>query len=110
MWLQQMFAWLNVLVYAGGAVVCGLQLGRSRWAGLLTGAFVVETTVLAYYQLAILATSSGLVNVRLLGAVSAFASLVGLGARIGIVWGLSGLLTDAGRASTGAPVSPSAGV
>jgi hypothetical protein len=108
MWFQQMFAWLNVLVIGSGAVVCGLNLGRSRWAGLLTVAFVAETTVLAYYQLAILATRSGLVNLTLVGAASAFAALVGLGARIGIVWGLSGLLSDAARASTLSQSTPSA--
>ena len=46
--LQEIPGWLSVLVAAGGAVVSGLSLGRSRWAMLLLGGFSAEAVALAF--------------------------------------------------------------
>ena len=92
--LQQVFSWLNVLVAASGAIVCGMKVGRSRWAGLLTGAFVAEATILAFYPLAALLVRSGGLKVSSLGAAYLLVSIASVAARIAVVAGVGGVLSE----------------
>jgi hypothetical protein len=103
MLLHQAFAWLGVLAVTGAAVVCGLNLGRSRWAGLLMGAFIAEALVMGYFQIAIFLTQRGTVSAAGLGVVSLLGNLVTLGAHVCIVKGLLGLFSELAGRSAPAP-------
>jgi hypothetical protein len=96
MWLQEMFAWVGVLLSAGGAVVSGLNLGRSRWAGLLLGGFLAEATVLAFYRVMAVAIRSEAIGVSSAGAAFLIASIIGLAGRAAIVRGVAGVLSEVG--------------
>lgn len=92
--MQEMTAWIHVLVAAGGAVLSGLHLGRTRWAVLLTAGFATEAAVSAFYRVAIMLTRSTGSGMSSLGMAFALASLVGLAARVAVVAGVGGLLSE----------------
>lgn len=101
--MQQIFAWINVLVAVGGAVISAMNLRRSRWAGLLLGGFVVETAVLMFYSLAALAIRNHLIAAAHLGAEYLMASVVGIVARASVVVGLAGVLSELSGSSKSLP-------
>ena len=103
MWLQEAFGWLGVLLTFTGAVVSGLNLGRSRWAWWFLGGFLAEATVSAFYRVMGLAMRSHAIEVASVGAAYALASLIGLAGRVAIVRGVAGVLSEAGARSPAAP-------
>jgi hypothetical protein len=94
MLLQDIPVWLSVLMAMGGAIVCGINLGRTRWAAVLMGGFFAEALAMAFSRLAVMAAQSGLTAMGRMGAAFAIASLIGLAGRGAIVMGVAGLLAD----------------
>lgn len=96
--LREAVGWLSVLVSVAGLVVCALQLGRLRWAGVLMGGFALEALVSAFYRvftlLALRAGGAGL------GAALSLVSLIGVLGHVAIVVGVAGLLADLRRATS----------
>ena len=103
MWLQEMFGWLGVLLSATGAVLSALNLGRSRWAGLLLGGFFAEATVSAFYRVIALAIRMEAIEVSSVGAAYFIASLIGLAGRAAIVRGIAGVLSEVADSSPRVP-------
>jgi hypothetical protein len=95
--LQEIPAWLSVLVSASGAVVSGLSLGRSRWAPILLGGFVAETFALLFFRAASLGLRSGSLQASGVGVAFLVASLLGLIGRGTVVAGIAGMFSDLGR-------------
>jgi hypothetical protein len=92
--LQEIPGWLSVLVAAGGAVVSGLSLGRSRWAMLLLGGFSAEAVALAFSRVALLGIRSGVWQPSNLGVAFAATSFLGLAGRVLVVAGVAGVLAE----------------
>ena len=95
--LQEIPAWLSVLVSASGAVVSGLNLERSRWAPILLGGFVAETIALLFFRAASFALRSGSLHASGAGVVFLVALLLGLIGRGTVVAGIAGMFSDLGR-------------
>lgn len=92
--LRDMVGWLSVLPAIAGLIVSVLNLGRSRWVGLLVGGFAVETVVSVFYRLATLMIGRGSMSATGFGLSFTLASLVGLLANTAIVGGLAGVLSE----------------
>jgi hypothetical protein len=97
--LRELVGWLGVLPPLGGAILCALHLGRSRWAAVLTAGFSVETVILLFYRVVTLAMSRGLIGQGGVGAAFLLASLLGLAARTTIVAAVAGVLADLARSA-----------
>jgi hypothetical protein len=91
--LQDIPVWLNVLVAIVGTVVCAVNIGRSRWAGLLAAGFFGETISMAFSRLAVMAMRHG-VSPGSMGAALFLAGMIGLASRAAIVGGVAALLSD----------------
>jgi hypothetical protein len=101
--LRELVGWLGVLPPLGGAVLCALHLGRSRWAALLAAGFSVETLIVLFYRVVTLAMIHGLISQGSVGSAFLLASLVGLAARTTIVAAVAGLLADLARSAPSPP-------
>lgn len=104
--LQEIPAWLSVLVALAGAVVSGLSLGRSRWATFLLGGFVAEATALACSRVAVLAIRNGVLAAPSVAVVFAATSLLALAGRGAVVAGVAGVLADLRTASVASANEP----
>ena len=106
--LQEIPAWLSLLVAVGGAVVCGMNLARSRWAPILLGGFVAEVIASLFFRAASLGLRSGAAQTSVVGVAFLVASLLGLIGRGSVVAGLAGIFADLKSApsdvGTGQPV------
>ena len=97
--LRELVGWLGVLPPLGGAVLCALHLGRSRWAALLTAGFSVETLIVIFYRVVTLAMTRGLISQAGVGAAFLLASLMGVAARTTIVAAVAGVLAELARSA-----------
>ena len=95
--LQEIPAWLGLFVAIGGAVVCLLNLGRSRWAMLLLAGFVAETITLAFTRVVLIAMRSGALDPSSIGIAFFGSSLLGLIGSTLVVVGLAGVFSDLRR-------------
>jgi hypothetical protein len=100
--LQEIPAWLSFFVAATGAVVSGLNLGRSRWAPILLGGFVAETIASLFFRAASLGLRSGALQTSGIGVAFLVANLLGLIGQGTIVAGLAGMFSDLRRSGPGA--------
>ncbi|MEO8359165.1 MAG: hypothetical protein ABI672_03965 [Vicinamibacteria bacterium] len=91
---QTIIAWTGVLVAGAGAVASGMNISRSKWAVLLTGAFAIETAVLVFFRLAVQFATSGVLGASTVGALFLMASVVGVASRAAIVAGIAGLFSE----------------
>jgi hypothetical protein len=98
--LQEIPAWLGVLVAVGGAVVSGLNLGRSRWAPILLGGFVAEVIASLFFRAASLGLRSGSLQASGIGVAFLVANLLGLIGQGSIVAGLAGMFSDLRKGAT----------
>jgi hypothetical protein len=99
--LQQLVWWVIILVNVGGAVVSGMALEHSRWAGLLLVGFLGEALVPAFYRvLPIVLHGTGTPELRLIYFLG---SLITLAAHLAVVGGVGGVLSGLGgpRGSSG---------
>ena len=107
--LQEIPAWLSLLVAVGGAVVSGMNLGRSRWAPILLGGFVAEVIASLFFRAATLGLRSGALQTSGVGVAFLVGNLLGLIGRGAVVAGLAGMFSDLRRGSStfgaGPPVS-----
>jgi hypothetical protein len=81
--------WLHVVTTLAALVVCLLHVGRSVWARVLAGAFLLQLLVSLFYQVISLLSRNGMTTSSVM-AVYAFASVVGLLGSIAMVAGLAG--------------------
>jgi hypothetical protein len=95
--LQEIPAWLSLLVAVGGAVISGLNLGRSRWAPILLGGFVAEVIASLFFRAASLGLRSGSLQAAGVGMAFLVASALGLIGRGAVVAGLGGMFADLRR-------------
>lgn len=82
-------AWAHILTTGAAFVVCLLYVGRSLWARVLAGAFLLQILVSLFYQLINVMGWHVYMATRLT-LFYGLASLVGLVASIGVVVGLAG--------------------
>jgi hypothetical protein len=91
--LQDIPAWLNILVAASGALVSALNLKRSRWAMVLLGGFVVEIVALLSSLAAMVGLRNGAAREGI-GLVFGAAALLGIVGKASVVGGLAGVLSE----------------
>jgi hypothetical protein len=106
--LREAVGWLPVLLSLAAVIVCAFGMGRSRWAWLLLGGFVLETAVLGFYRASSFAMSRGVMDPARLRDVFLMFSVVGALARAIIIGGIAGVLFDppASRARSVPPPRP----
>jgi hypothetical protein len=97
--VQDLPGWLGVLMAAVGALVSGLNLGRSRWAAALLGGFVAELIALVFFRVAALGIRSGALQASSVGVAFFVASLLGLMGRGTVIAGLAGMFSELGSMS-----------
>jgi hypothetical protein len=102
--LQEVPAWLSLLVAGGGVVVSAIHMGRTRWAVVLLGGFFAETVAMAFSRLAVLGMRHGVTTTTSVGGALFLASLIGLAGRVAVVGGISGALSELRARSNGQPV------
>jgi len=99
--LAELVAWLHLLPSVAGFAVSVANLGRSRWAALLTTGFAAEVLVQLSYRVASLAIATGAMRSRAIAAGFTLASVLGFAAAVAIVVGIAGLLNDLRAAERG---------
>lgn len=93
-----------VLPPLAGAVVSGMHLGRTRWAGLLFAGFAAETVLSAFFRLASLLIRKGVLSSSGIAPAFGAASLLGFVAMAAVVAGVAGILGEL-RAAARPPVT-----
>jgi hypothetical protein len=97
---REIVAWLYLLPGLAAVLVCAAHLGKSRWAGVLLGGFLLQTVLSVLYRVATFATGGGVpVSSRGIGAALLVASILGLVANTAIVGGIAGLFLEVRRSS-----------
>ncbi len=98
--LQEIPAWLGVLVALGGMIACAASVGRTSWATVLVGGFFGEAIAMVFPRLAMWAVRGGIMTMASIGPALLLSSLIGLAGRVAVVGGVVGLLSDL-RSATG---------
>ncbi len=94
MMLQEIPAWLGVLVAACGMIACAASIGRTSWAGVLAGGFFGEAVGMAFPRLAVWAVRGSVMTMASIGPALVISSLIGLAGRVAVVGGVVGLLSE----------------
>jgi hypothetical protein len=103
--LYTVVGWLHVLTMLAALLVCLLHVGRSVWARLLAGAFLLQLVVSVFYQVVTLLSRNGSMSSNAF-AVYAIASLLGLLGSIAMVAGLAGAFAQIAGMTAGASERP----
>jgi len=100
--IQEVIRWLYVLIDLGAAVTCAAHVRRSPWAWALTGGFLLEAGVTAWYQVAILLLRHNEITAEAFGRLNTLLGvplgLLGLMGKLAIVGGVGGILLERERA------------
>lgn len=97
--LQEIPAWLGVLVAAVGMIACAASIGRTPWAAVLVGGFFGEAIAIAFPRLAVFGVRGGITTMASIGPALVVSSLIGLAGRVAVVAGVAGLLSSLRKAA-----------
>jgi hypothetical protein len=91
--MQELVAWLHVLVNIAAVIVCLMHVGRSVWARILAAGFALELLVSVVFRIGSYLAAT-LANRGALNVFYFIASLLQLVASVVIVGGLFGLFSQ----------------